>query len=151
MDTSTQTSMGRSRFGGSQATLLASSFGIGVLVSLGLAALAYFSRVHANPAFFASVLFLLSVLPASAFAWLFLVDRTSIRGATRNPEQSIESARMNKATSDAFTVVCVVAGLTAVISTIWPRSVDLSLAAAICCAVALGSLALSYLVRSLRG
>lgn len=57
-----------------------------------------------------------SALPVgAALAWLFLVDRTTLRGADTNPKESIEGRWYEKATSGAFHDTLVVVGLGAAI------------------------------------
>lgn len=53
-----------------------------------------------------------SALPVgAALAWLFLVDRTTLRGAVRDTEETIEGRWLEKAQSGAFGDLLVVLGL----------------------------------------
>ena len=54
----------------------------------------------------------LSSLPVSAaLAWVILVDRTTITGATRNPDDSIENIWFERAALGAFGDLMIVLGL----------------------------------------
>lgn len=118
----TRSRWGRSsRLGGGSGRLILVSLVAGVVIALLIGAASYglaSSQGDADPRFPAvtSAVMAASALPVgAALAWLFLVDRTTLRGADTNPEESIEGRWYEKATSGAFHDTLVVVGLGAAI------------------------------------
>lgn len=102
---------GRSRFGGSTATLLAASALIGFVGGLALGGIAALLRPD-DPAWVVVLVFTASTLPiVAALAWVVLVDRATLTDAPRSPGDSIESAWLDTAASGAFWDIFAVAGL----------------------------------------
>ncbi|MEY8814304.1 hypothetical protein AB9H24_03770 [Micrococcus luteus] len=106
-----------SRLGGGSGRLILVSLVAGVVIALliGAAACGLASgQGDADPRFPAVMG---AVMAASAFpvgaalAWLFLVDRTTLRGAVRDTEETIEGRWLEKAQSGAFGDLLVVLGL----------------------------------------
>ena len=110
-----------SRIGGGTGRLILVSLVAGVVIALLIGAASYglaSSQGDAGPRFPAvtGAVMAASALPVgAALAWLFLVDRTTLRGADTNPEESIEGRWYEKATSGAFHDTLVVVGLGAAI------------------------------------
>lgn len=102
---------GRSRFGGSTATLLITSVAIGLVGGLALGAIAAMLRPD-DPTWVVLLVFTASTLPiVTALAWVLLVDRATLTDAPRNPGDSIESAWLDTAASGAFWDLVAAAGL----------------------------------------
>ena len=109
---------GRSaRLGGGTGRLIAVSLLLGTLLAGLLGIIAYglaSSQGDADPRFPAlmGAVMAASALPVgAALAWLFLVDRTTLRGAVRDTEETVEGRWLEKAQSGAFGDLLVVLGL----------------------------------------
>ena len=114
----TRSRWGRSsRLGGGSGRLIVVSLVAGVVIALLIGAAAYglaSSQGDADPRFPAvmGAVMAASALPAgAALAWLFLVDRTTLRGAVRDTEETVEGRWLEKAQSGAFGDLLVVLGL----------------------------------------
>ena len=114
----TRSRWGRSsRLGGGSGRLIVVSLVAGVVIALLIGAAAYglaSSQGDADPRFPAvtGAVMAASALPVgAALAWLFLVDRTTLRGAVRDTEETIEGRWLEKAQSGAFGDLLVVLGL----------------------------------------
>ena len=114
----TRSRWGRSsRLGGGSGRLIVVSLVAGVVIALLIGAAAYglaSSQGDAGPRFPAvtGAVMAASALPVgAALAWLFLVDRTTLRGAVRDTEETIEGRWLEKAQSGAFGDLLVVLGL----------------------------------------
>ncbi|MDO4239752.1 hypothetical protein [Micrococcus sp.] len=149
---------GRSaRLGGGTGRLLLVSLVLGLLIALLIGAAAYglaTLREHPDPRYpwIMGLVMAATSLPIGAgVAWVRLVDRTTIRGAIRNTEETVEGRWLEKAQSGAFGDLLVVIGLgTFVIGmTGWQLSSSLTGAALI--VVAAASAAVRYLLLKWRG
>ena len=114
----TRSRWGRSsRLGGGSGRLIVVSLVAGVVIALLIGAAAYglaSSQGDAGPRFPAvtGAVMAASALPVgAALAWLFLVDRTTLRGAVRDTEETVEGRWLEKAQSGAFGDLLVVLGL----------------------------------------
>lgn len=114
----TRSRWGRSsRLGGGSGRLIVVSLVAGVVIALLIGAAAYglaSSQGDADPRFPAvmGAVMAASALPVgAALAWLALVDRTTVRGAIRDTEETIEGRWLEKAQSGAFGDLLVVLGL----------------------------------------
>lgn len=108
---------GRSKFGGSPAALIAGSIVAG-LAAVFAAALILWAivRPEESTGLYLGV-FTLCLFPvASAGAWVFMVDRDTIVGATPNPEDSIESTWYDNATQNTFHIILFAIGALGVAS-----------------------------------
>lgn len=114
----TRSRWGRSsRLGGGSGRLIVVSLVAGVVIALLIGAASYglaSSQGDADPRFPAvmGAVMAASALPVgAALAWLFLVDRTTLRGAVRDTEETVEGRWLEKAQSGAFGDLLVVLGL----------------------------------------
>ena len=114
----TRSRWGRSsRLGGGSGRLILVSLVAGVVIALLIGAASYglaSSQGDAGPRFPAvtGAVMAASALPVgAALAWLFLVDRTTLRGAVRDTEETVEGRWLEKAQSGAFGDLLVVLGL----------------------------------------
>lgn len=107
--------LGRSRFGGGTFALVVGALLVGVATTAALVAVFLALNPNAGTAL-AAVVFTVVCLPAaSAIGWVLLVDRSTIRGATPRPEESIESHWLNSSSAGAFRDILVVTGLAAAV------------------------------------
>lgn len=107
----TQSTWGRSRFGGSQATLILVSIlgatALAQLLAWGIIAL----QSEQVTWWWVPVASLAFVPVLAATFWVVLVDRNTIKGATRNPESSIENHWYGKAAETTFHLMIAAMGL----------------------------------------
>ena len=75
-------------------------------------------------AFFVFLVFLWA--PLTMLWWVALVDRKTVRGATRDPEKSIESTWYSGAAEGVFHDLMIIMGLGAVATTWWKPFFDIS-------------------------
>ncbi|HMS36428.1 MAG TPA: hypothetical protein PKA93_04630 [Arachnia sp.] len=115
MDTHTtpqQTRWGRSRFfGGGGIALVAVSVGIGAALSSGIGGLFAAFGNPTKPLLAFAVVAIVTLPVSTALAWVLLVDRATITGATRNPDESIENVWFERAALGAFGDLMIVLGL----------------------------------------
>jgi MFS family permease len=107
-----QTRWGRSRlFGGGSIALVAVSVGIGAVLSSGIGGLFATFGNPTKPWLAFAVVAIVTLPVSAALAWVILVDRTTITGATRNPDDSIENIWFERAALGAFGDLMIVLGL----------------------------------------
>ncbi|MGO2051965.1 hypothetical protein ACT3UD_09890 [Glutamicibacter sp. 287] len=106
-----QSKWGRSRFGGGSAALIITSLLVGILLSAGGGLL--FARLNFPENFvMAALVMMAGLLPVLSVAcWALLLDRDTLRGATKNPEISVESQWYDKAAVGVFQDLLLVCGL----------------------------------------
>ncbi|PRB73197.1 hypothetical protein CQ012_16920 [Arthrobacter sp. MYb214] len=106
-----QSKWGRSRFGGGSGALIAVSLSAGAVLSAGAGVL--LARLNAPEHFvLAALLMAAGLLPVlSTACWALLLDRDTLRGATRNPEISVESQWYDRAAIGVFQDLLLVCGL----------------------------------------
>ncbi|WP_404288532.1 hypothetical protein [Glutamicibacter arilaitensis] len=109
--TATQSKWGRSRFGGGSTTLIITSLLVGIVLSAGAGLL--FARLNYQENFaMAALVMMAGLLPVLSVAcWALLLDRDTLRGATRNPEISVESQWYDKAAVGVFQDLLLICGL----------------------------------------
>ncbi|WP_075890149.1 hypothetical protein [Actinomyces provencensis] len=114
-----QRRLGLTRPGGVPALRVAVPLGLVASLTLGIARV-----VLVNPdgpyQWIAGVILGVCVAPcAIALAWVLVVDRTTLPGAVRNPEASVEGAWYSQAATISFHVVLVVCGLGSFLALFW--------------------------------
>lgn len=154
----TRSRWGRSsRLGGGSGRLIVVSLVAGVVIALLIGAAAYglaSSQGDADPRFPAvmGAVIAASALPVgAALAWLALVDRTTVRGAIRDTEETIEGRWLEKAQSGAFGDLLVVLGLGTFVVAMTGWQADLPLVGAGLLLVAGASVAVRYALQKRRG
>lgn len=154
----TRSRWGRSsRLGGGSGRLIVVSLVAGVVIALLIGAAAYglaSSQGDADPRFPAvmGAVMAASALPVgAALAWLFLVDRTTVRGAIRDTEETIEGRWLEKAQSGAFGDLLVVLGLGTFVVALAGWQPSLPLVGAGLLLVAGASVAVRYALQKRRG
>lgn len=146
-----------SRLGGGSGRLILVSLVAGVVIALLIGAAAYglaSSQGDADPRFPAvmGAVMAASALPVgAALAWLALVDRTTVRGAIRDTEETIEGRWLEKAQSGAFGDLLVVLGLGTFVVAMTGWQADLPLVGAGLLLVAGASVAVRYALQKRRG
>ena len=144
--TATRSRWGRSRFGGGPGALITVSLVAGLALSAGAGVL--FARMNAADHFTVAALIMTAgLLPVFATAcWALLLDRNTLRGATRNPEISVESQWYDKAAVGVFQDLLLVCGLGGALFSFMPVSVSLGLVLAGVVLVAMIDFAIRYLM-----
>lgn len=146
-----------SRLGGGSGRLILVSLVAGVVIALLIGAAAYglaSSQGDADPRFPAvmGAVMAASALPAgAALAWLFLVDRTTLRGAVRDTEETIEGRWLERAQSGAFGDLLVVLGLGTFVVALAGWQLSLPLVGAGLLLFAGASVAVRYALQKRRG
>lgn len=154
----TRSRWGRSsRLGGGSGRLIVVSLVASVVIALLIGAAAYglaSSQGDADPRFPAvmGAVMAASALPVgAALAWLALVDRTTVRGAIRDTEETIEGRWLEKAQSGAFGDLLVVLGLGTFVVALAGWQPSLPLVGAGLLLVAGASVAVRYALQKRRG
>lgn len=154
----TRSRWGRSsRLGGGSGRVILVSLVAGVVIALLIGAAAYglaSSQGDADPRFPAvmGAVMAASALPVgAALAWLALVDRTTVRGAIRDTEETIEGRWLEKAQSGAFGDLLVVLGLGTFVVALAGWQPNLPLVGAGLLLVAGASVAVRYALQKRRG
>ncbi|MCV7719678.1 hypothetical protein M3C89_008380 [Micrococcus luteus] len=154
----TRSRWGRSsRLGGGSGRVILVSLVAGVVIALLIGAAAYglaSSQGDADPRFPAvmGAVMAASALPVSAaLAWLALVDRTTVRGAIRDTEETIEGRWLEKAQSGAFGDLLVMLGLGTFVVALAGWQPSLPLVGAGLLLVAGASVAVRYALQKRRG
>ncbi|MDO4821993.1 MAG: hypothetical protein Q4A03_08185 [Rothia sp. (in: high G+C Gram-positive bacteria)] len=106
-----QSTWGRSRFGGSQTTLLLVSILGGALLAQLLAWGIITLRSEQVTWWWVPVASLAFIPALAATFWAVLVDRNTIKGATHNPEASVENYWYGKAAETTFHLMIAAMGL----------------------------------------
>lgn len=106
-----KTAWGRSRFGGGGWALFVGSLAIGLPIALGLVWLEIQFGKPSQPWLFFWVLLLAQLPITTVGGWAVLVDRSTIKGAVKNTEDTIENQWYTKATSGAFLDIFVLTGV----------------------------------------
>lgn len=152
MDTKkTASTWGSSRFGGGQATLLAVSIVGGAALSL-LVGWGIVSFRQADLPGWALPLVSLPLWPvASAGLWVLLVDRSTLKGALRNPEASVESHWYAKAAENTFHSMIAIMGLGAAAFSIFDWDAPVSWVLTATTVLAMLTFLVSYQVYKRRG
>lgn len=147
----TASTWGSSRFGGGQATLLTVSIVGGAALSL-LVGWGIVSFRQADLAGWALPLVSLPIWPvASAGLWVLLVDRSTLKGAVRNPEASIENHWYAKAAENTFYWMIAIMGLGAGAFSIFDWDAPASLVLTATTVLAMLIFLANYLVYKRRG
>lgn len=136
---------GRPKWGGAQTTLIALSLAVGLLIAAA-AGVALGVFVHRDAPWLAVAVYTLCLLPiASAASWAFMVDRSTIDGATPDPENSIESHWYSQASENTLHAMLFAIGGLGIVSSIWEFSVSGTLLTIILGAFVTGTFGISYL------
>lgn len=109
---------GRSKFGAGRLPALWVAAPLGAVGAVTLAAVVVMMEsAGSQPVLGGIAIALVLMWPLTGLVWVVIVDRDTLRGATKNPEQSIESFWHDRAASRAFTDTLLIGGLaTAAIS-----------------------------------
>lgn len=146
-----RTRWGRLR-GGSRipAMTIAMPVGLGLAILVGVIAAAMWDAP--TPPVVVGIGFTVVTLPALvALAWVFLVDRSTLRGALDRPEESVEGAWYNRAAQGAFSDILLIVGLGTAFLAITGIRIDVLIALIGVLLVAMGSFGIRYLIARRRG
>ncbi|MGZ0068456.1 hypothetical protein [Microbacterium arborescens] len=94
---------------------------------------------------------ILTIAPCTALAWAAVVDRATLRGATEQPEQSVEARWYERASSGAFSDTLLIVGLGTAILAFTQVEVPTLMAMAAVLLIAMSSVAVRYLAQQRRG
>lgn len=110
--TERQTRWGRSRvLGGGTGRLIAVSLVLGAALASAVGGI-YIAVGHPSRPWVALAIFVVVMLPVStALAWVVLVDRSTITGASKNAEKNVENNWFERAAMGAFGDLMLVIGL----------------------------------------
>ena len=138
------TRFGRPKFDGTQTKLLTLSVasGAGLAAAAGAIVAAF---VHDDSPVLAFTVYALCLFPvATAASWGFMVDRSTIRGATPDPENSIESHWYSQASENTLHAMLFGIGGLGVVSTFWEFQVSGTLLTIILGVFVTGTFGISY-------
>ena len=118
------TRFGRPKFGGSQTKLITLSLAAGAVIAAAAGAIMA-AFIHEDSPWLAFAVYSLCLLPVAISAsWLFMVDRSTIRGATPDPENSIESHWYSQASENTLHAMLYGIGGLGVVSSFWEFQVS---------------------------
>ena len=138
------TRFGRPKFGGTQTKLITLSVaaGTGLAAAVGALVAAF---VHEDSPWLAFAVYSLCLLPvATSASWLFMVDRSTIRGATPDPENSIESYWYSQASENTLHAMLFGIGGLGIVSSFWEFQVSGTLLTIILGVFVTGTFGISY-------
>ena len=139
------TRFGRPKFGGSQAKLITLSVAAGAALAAAAGAIVA-AFVHEDSPWLAFAVYSLCLLPVAISAsWLFMVDRSTIRGATPDPENSIESHWYSQASENTLHAMLFGIGGLGIVSSFWEFQVSGTLLTIILGVFVTGTFGISYL------
>lgn len=143
---------GRMRFGDRRLSALWIAIPAGALASSALAAFVVATGGGGpQPVVGAAVIVALTLAPCIGFVWVAVVDRSTLRGAAEQPEQSVESRWFERATSGALTDTLLIVGLGTATLAFTRVEVPTLIALSAVLMIAMGSVAVRYLVQQRRG
>ncbi|MBF4551565.1 hypothetical protein [Pseudoclavibacter sp. VKM Ac-2888] len=147
----TRSRWGRVKFGGRWSALWL-AIPSGLLLACAIATILVLTGSagpHPLVGWFATVL--VSFWACAGLVWALSVDRDSLRGATPRPEQSVESAWIERATSGAFGDTLLVTGLGTAVIAVGNLDIPALLALVAVIVVAMGSVSIRYGLERRRG
>ena len=138
------TRFGRPKFGGSQAKLITLSVAAGAALAAAAGAIVA-AFIHDDSPWLAFAVYSLCLLPVAISAsWLFMVDRSTIRGATPDPENSIESHWYSQASENTLHAMLFGIGGLGIVSSFWEFQVSGTLLTIILGVFVTGTFGISY-------
>ena len=138
------TRFGRPEFDGSQAKLITLSVAAGAALAAAAGAIVA-AFVHEDSPWLAFGVYSLCLLPVAISAsWLFMVDRSTIRGATPDPENSIESHWYSQASENTLHAMLFGIGGLGVVSSFWEFQVSGTMLTIILGVFVTGTFGISY-------
>ena len=138
------TRFGRPKFGGTQTKLLTLSVaaGGGIAAAAGAIMAAF---VHDDSPLLAFAVYAICLFPvATAASWGFMLDRDTIRGATPDPENSIESHWYSQASENTLHAMLFGIGGLGIVSSFWEFQVSGTLLTIILGVFVTGTFGISY-------
>ena len=138
------THFGRPKFGGSQTKLITLSLAAGAAIAAAAGAIMA-AFIHNDSPWLAFAVYSLCLLPVAISAsWLFMVDRSTIRGATPDPENSIESHWYSQASENTLHAMLYGIGGLGVVSSFWEFQVSGTMLTIILGVFVTGTIGISY-------
>lgn len=144
--------LGRVKFGSGRLPALWVAAPVGLVLSAALGLL--FVVTHSSeprPIVGGVALAFTTVGICTGLAWALIVDFDTVRGATQNPEQSVESAWYDRAASGAFTDTLITTGLGAAAFSFVQVDISISVALAAVILIAMTSFAVRYFTLHRKG
>lgn len=146
----TTSKWGRSRFGGGSTALILISLGLGLVLAAGAGALfAKFGDTE-KPWLAFTVMTGAALAPLSAMVWAILVDRLTITGVTKRPEESVENSWYDQAASGTFTDMLLILGVSATFFSIFRFNLNTGLVLAALIVIMMADFGIRYLIKSRR-
>ena len=138
------TRFGSPKFGGTQTKLITLSIAAGVGLAAAVGAIVA-TFVHDDSPWLAFAVYSLCMLPvATAASWAFMVDRSTIRGATPDPENSIESHWYSQASENTLHAMLFGIGGLGIVSSFWDFEISGTLLTIILGVFVTGTFGISY-------
>ena len=138
------TRFGRPKFGGTQTKLITLSVAAGAAIAATAGAIMA-AFIHDDSPWLAFAVYSLCLLPvATAVSWGFMVDRSTIRGATPDPENSIESHWYSQASENTLHAMLFGIGGLGVVSSFWEFQVSGTMLTIILGVFVTGTFGISY-------
>ena len=122
----TRTTWGRVRFGNGRISALAVAAVAGAPLALGVALAAWALGTIDHPAIGIPVFAFMTYFPIVGLVFAFVIDRNTLSGAPKNPDESIESRWYDLAAQRAFLDVILITGVALFIMSIADLEFDAS-------------------------
>lgn len=143
---------GRTRYGSKGLPALRTAAPIGILLAATIATIVVATgNAGPRPIIGGFAVASMSVWACVGLIWALIVDRNTLQGAFRDPDQSIESVWYDRAASGAFLDILLITGLGATVVAFSGLEVPTAVALAVVLFIAMGSFGLRYLVLQRRG
>ncbi|MFT4279793.1 hypothetical protein [Microbacterium sp.] len=143
---------GRVKFGSRRLSALVVAAPIGLVLAVGIGAVAALTGAAGpRPLLGGIAMAAVTVWPCLGLVWALIVDRQTLRGATPNPEQSVESAWYDRAASGAFSDTLLITGLGTAGLAITGLDVPVLIPLIAVLLISMGSFGIRYLVLQRRG
>lgn len=143
---------GRARFGEGRMPAMGIAIPIGVVLAIVVGFFAVWTGiVGPRPLVGGAVFAIVMASPFIALAWVLVVDRDTLQGATERPEESVENTWLQAASSGSFFDLIAIGGLGAAILTFSGWNLSGQIAFVIVVLLGMASFSLRYLIASRRG
>lgn len=142
----TRTTWGRVKFGGGRIHALGFAVVVGLPSAVGAGLSAWALGTIDRPALGVPIISFMLFAPITALIYAFVVDRETMKGAPKNPDDSIENRWYDVAAQKAFNDVLIITGLALLVISLAGFEFDAMWALLGVIVVAMGSFGIRYML-----